>query len=111
MNKKCVNTPLAKFIKDIVNSNNYRYYKDTEFLPKIVSVKNNDESRSNFMYVCLCNNVKEKQIQAAIASGVDTLIGLKNTLNVATCCGCCEPMVNDYLEEHHAKLDVLAIAV
>lgn len=43
MNKKCVSTPLAKFIKDIVNSNNYRYYKDTEFLPKIVSVNIHDK--------------------------------------------------------------------
>lgn len=63
------------------------------------------------MYVCICNDVKEKQIQAAIASGIDTLSGLKDTLNVATCCGCCEPMVNDYLDEYHAKLDVLAYAV
>ncbi len=63
------------------------------------------------MYVCLCNDVKEKQIQAAIASGVDTLEGLKQTLDVATCCGCCEPMVNDYLEEHYAKLELLSYAV
>lgn len=63
------------------------------------------------MHVCICNNVNDKQIKAAIASGVDTLYGLKQTLNVATCCGCCEPMVSDYLDEHHAKLDVLAYAV
>ena len=54
------------------------------------------------MYVCICNDVKEKQIKTAIASGVDTLDGLKQALDVATCCGCCEPMVNDYLDEHHA---------
>ena len=63
------------------------------------------------MYVCICNNVKDKQIKAAIASGIDTLNGLKDTLDVATCCGCCEPMVNDYLDAHHAKLDMLAFAV
>ncbi|WP_435949497.1 (2Fe-2S)-binding protein [Psychrobacter sp. DM8] len=63
------------------------------------------------MYVCICNSVKEKQIQAAISSGIDTLDGLKETLDVATRCGCCEPMVNDYLDEHHAKHDVLAYAV
>ena len=63
------------------------------------------------MYVCICNDVKEKQIRAALASGIDTLDGLKETLDVATCCGCCEPMVNDYLEAHHAKLDMLAYAV
>lgn len=75
------------------------------------SLLNSDIRRSQFMYVCICNDVKEKQIKAAIASGIDTLDGLKDTLDVATCCGCCEPMVNDYLEEHHAKLDVLAYAV
>lgn len=56
------------------------------------------------MYVCICNDVKEKQIKAAIASGIDTLAGLQETLDVATCCGCCEPMVNDYLEEHHEMM-------
>ena len=70
-----------------------------------------NHSRNPHMYVCICNDVKEKQIKAAIASGIDTLDGLKDTLDVATCCGCCEPMVNDYLHEHHAKLDVLAYAV
>ncbi|WP_230661743.1 (2Fe-2S)-binding protein [Psychrobacter sp. I-STPA10] len=50
------------------------------------------------MYVCICNEVKEKQIKTAIAAGIDTLEGLKTALDVATCCGCCEPMVNDYLD-------------
>ena len=80
----------------------------------IVIITNNKldiHSRSQHMYVCICNDVKEKQIKAAIASGIDTLDGLKDTLDVATCCGCCEPMVNDYLDEHHAKLDALAYAV
>ena len=80
----------------------------------IVIIANNtlvNHGRNPFMYVCICNDVKEKQIKAAIASGIDTLDGLKDTLDVATCCGCCEPMVNDYLEEHHAKLEVLAYAV
>ena len=80
----------------------------------IVIITDNElvnHSRNPHMYVCICNDVKEKQIKAAIASGIDTLDGLKDTLDVATCCGCCEPMVNDYLNEHHAKLDVLAYAV
>lgn len=54
------------------------------------------------MYVCICNDVKEKQIKTALASGVDTMEGLKSALDVATCCGCCEPMVQDYLDEHHS---------
>lgn len=55
------------------------------------------------MYVCICNDVKEKQIKTALVSGVDTMDGLKKALDVATCCGCCEPMVQDYLDEHHAR--------
>ena len=55
------------------------------------------------MYVCICNDVKDKQIKTAIAAGIDTLEGLKAALDVATCCGCCEPMVNDYLEEHQQQ--------
>ncbi|WP_438012231.1 (2Fe-2S)-binding protein [Psychrobacter raelei] len=54
------------------------------------------------MIVCICNNVKDRQIKAALASGVESMDALKEALDVATCCGCCEPMVNDYLEEHHA---------
>ncbi|PNK61045.1 bacterioferritin-associated ferredoxin [Psychrobacter sp. FDAARGOS_221] len=66
------------------------------------------------MIVCICNNVKDRQIKAAIASGVDSMGALQQTLDVATCCGCCEPMVNDYLEEHQANavsVDELAYAV
>ncbi len=54
------------------------------------------------MIVCICNNVKDRQIKAALASGIDSMDGLKEALDVATCCGCCEPMVNDFLEEHQA---------
>lgn len=56
------------------------------------------------MIVCICNDVKDRQIKAAMASGVDTMAALKDTLDVATCCGCCEPMVNDLLEAHHADM-------
>lgn len=38
-----------------------------------------------------------------MASGVDSMQALQDTLEVATCCGCCEPMVNDLLDEHHAN--------
>ena len=55
------------------------------------------------MIVCICHNVKDRQIKAAMASGVDSMQALQDTLDVATCCGCCEPMVNDLLDEHHAN--------
>lgn len=55
------------------------------------------------MIVCICNNVKDRQIKAAMASGLDSLQALQEALDVANCCGCCEPMVNDLLDEHHAN--------
>ncbi|WP_434354008.1 (2Fe-2S)-binding protein [Psychrobacter sp. HD31] len=64
------------------------------------------------MYVCICKDIKDKQIKNAMASGVDSMNALKDTLDVANCCGCCEPMVQDLLDEHHAnKVEGLAIAV
>ena len=55
------------------------------------------------MIVCICHDVKDRQIKAAMARGMDSMQALQNALNVGTCCGCCEPMVNDLLEQHHAN--------
>ncbi len=63
------------------------------------------------MYVCICHDVKSKQVKKAIKAGHDTMDALKDELSVATCCGCCEPMVQDFLDEHHASLDMLAMEV
>lgn len=52
------------------------------------------------MFVCICNAVKEEQIKTAIALGHDSLAALQAELNVATCCGGCQPMIEDYLQEH-----------
>ena len=57
------------------------------------------------MIVCICNEVRERQIKTAIAMGVTSMEALKSELDVATCCGCCEPMVQDYFEEHHQSLE------
>lgn len=65
------------------------------------------------MYVCICHDIKSKQIKTAINQGVDTMDALKETLGVATCCGCCEPMVQDLLDEYSTKviaMDVMAVA-
>lgn len=64
------------------------------------------------MYVCICKDVNSKQIKKALADGIDDMQALQNTLEVATCCGSCEPMVQDLLDEHHTnKVVSLAIAV
>lgn len=64
------------------------------------------------MYVCICHDVKDTQIKTAMQQGIDSMCGLKNALGVATCCGCCEPMVQDLLDEHHKNaiaIDVMAV--
>ena len=51
------------------------------------------------MFVCICNAVKEAQIKQAIAQGHDTLEALQSELDVATCCGGCQPIVDQYLAD------------
>lgn len=55
------------------------------------------------MYVCICHDIKDSQIKTAIHQGIDTMDKLKCTLEVATCCGCCKPMVQDLLDEHFSN--------
>ncbi|MDO5651000.1 MAG: (2Fe-2S)-binding protein [Moraxella sp.] len=63
------------------------------------------------MYVCICHDIKDTQIKTAMQQGLDTMESLQSTLQVATCCGCCEPMVQDLLDEHHSKFKSLGFAV
>lgn len=41
------------------------------------------------MYVCICNQVNERAIAAAVRSGARNLDHLVMELEVATCCGKC----------------------
>lgn len=52
------------------------------------------------MFVCICNAVKESQIKRAIMQGHDSLEALQAELDVATCCGGCQPMIEGYLDDH-----------
>lgn len=49
------------------------------------------------MYICICNAVNERQIHAAVEAGATTLADLQFELGVATCCGCCAEMAQEYL--------------
>ena len=55
------------------------------------------------MYICICHDVKDTQIKTALNQGLDTVQSLQDTLLVGTFCGCCVPMVQDLVDEHHAK--------
>lgn len=52
------------------------------------------------MYVCICNSVTERQIRMAVRDdGAVTFRQLQTQLNVAVCCGRCEPCARRVLAE------------
>ena len=50
------------------------------------------------MYVCICNNVTESDIDGAIADGAISLGCVKEKLGVASCCGQCEERASNYVD-------------
>ena len=58
---------------------------------------------NNDMYICLCNGVKQSQIDNAISDGIDTLENLQETLEVAINCGACTNEVLCILNNHKKK--------
>lgn len=51
------------------------------------------------MYVCICNQVTDREIHGAVALGVETLDDLAETLGVGTCCGRCRDCASQVLQE------------
>jgi bacterioferritin-associated ferredoxin len=49
------------------------------------------------MFICICNAITERQVQAAVAEGANTLSDLQGQLGVAGCCGCCADTASEYL--------------
>ncbi len=49
------------------------------------------------MYVCLCNNVTERDIENAVRAGARTLDCLAERLAVSTCCGQCRCFAEECL--------------
>ena len=50
------------------------------------------------MYVCLCNDVTEKDIEQAVQRGASSLHHLQDELKVATCCGNCADCAQECLD-------------
>lgn len=50
------------------------------------------------MYVCICNNVTENDIEQAVQDGARTLDCLASTLAVSTCCGQCACVADECLQ-------------
>lgn len=49
------------------------------------------------MYICICNAITERQVQASVADGACSLQDLQADLGVASCCGCCADTAIEYL--------------
>lgn len=49
------------------------------------------------MFICICNAITERQVQAAVAEGASSLADLQGQLGVASCCGCCAETASEYL--------------
>ena len=51
------------------------------------------------MFVCICNQVTDKQICRAVEAGVRSFESLSSELNVGTCCGKCKSCAKKVLRE------------
>lgn len=56
------------------------------------------------MFVCICNAIKDSEIQQAIVSGCNTIKSLQESLDVATCCGGCQSVIEKMIEDYSSKL-------
>jgi bacterioferritin-associated ferredoxin len=55
------------------------------------------------MYVCLCNNVTDRQIRETVKRGADSLPAVQCQLPVATCCGACEDTAREIIEIERSR--------
>lgn len=51
------------------------------------------------MYVCICNQVTDKDILKAVENGANSLKDLANELKVASCCGRCATCAKGLLQQ------------
>ena len=59
------------------------------------------------MYVCVCNAITSRQLDAAIEGGAATLGQLQMDLGVAQGCGCCAEGIEQHLAEIAATRSAL----
>ncbi len=55
------------------------------------------------MYVCVCNAVTDRAIQAAAAQGVTTVEELTRRTGCGDCCGTCVDLAGEILAEARAR--------
>ena len=52
------------------------------------------------MIVCICNNVSDKAIRAAVDAGATSLGEIRAQLNVGSCCGKCNAFAKTLVRAH-----------
>ena len=57
------------------------------------------EIKKSPMYVCICNQVTDKHIHAAVENGHTSLSGMCNALKVAECCGRCKDCAREVFDQ------------
>jgi bacterioferritin-associated ferredoxin len=62
------------------------------------------------MYICLCNNVTDRQIRESVNRGADTLPAVQRHLPVATCCGRCEDTAVELIETERTRKGYASVA-
>lgn len=51
------------------------------------------------MIICICHNVSDRAIRAAVDAGASSLAEVRAQLNVGTCCGKCIPSAKTLVRE------------
>jgi bacterioferritin-associated ferredoxin len=51
------------------------------------------------MIVCICNNVSDQKIRQAVDSGITSMTGLRDHLDIGTSCGKCHACAKRVLRE------------
>lgn len=51
------------------------------------------------MIVCVCNNISDRKIRAAVDEGLTSMRELRSELEVGTCCGKCHACAKQVLRE------------
>jgi bacterioferritin-associated ferredoxin len=52
------------------------------------------------MYVCICNAVTDRAIREAVDGGVRSFAELRRSTGCSDCCGSCEDLAREILDEH-----------
>jgi bacterioferritin-associated ferredoxin len=55
------------------------------------------------MYVCICNNVTDRDIRKAARNGAASVAELRAELGVASSCGSCAMQAQEVINEVHCK--------